>query len=170
MAELTDLLDLDGWPASMRVIVRRERPHPGAQPRFDDVDGYRLTAFANNTRTGQLADLEVRHRQRARCEERIRCAKDTGPGRMPLHAFAANRIWCQVVALACDILAWAQMLSLAHHPARRWEPKAVRHRLVSVPALITRHARRTTIRYKTTSPFTDLLTQAISNLRAHAAP
>lgn len=63
VAELTDLLDLDGWPKAMRVIVRRERPHPGAQLRFDDVDGYRLTAFATNTRIGQLADLEVRHRQ-----------------------------------------------------------------------------------------------------------
>jgi len=28
VAELTGLLDLGGWPAGMRVIVRRERPHP----------------------------------------------------------------------------------------------------------------------------------------------
>ncbi|PHP52821.1 hypothetical protein BW737_006830 [Actinomyces ruminis] len=104
VAELTDLLDLDGWAKAMRVIVRRERPHPGAQLRFDDVDGYRLTAFATNTRTGQLADLEARHRQRARCEDRIRCAKDTGLDHMPLQAFTANRIWCQVAALACDVL------------------------------------------------------------------
>ena len=62
----------------MRVIVRRERPHLGAQLRFQDVDGYRLTAFATNTTRGQLADLEVRHRRRARCEDRIRLAKDMG--------------------------------------------------------------------------------------------
>lgn len=79
VAELTGLLDLDeDWPEGMRVIVRRERPHPGAQLRFDDVDGYRLTAFATNTAKGQLADLEVRHRRRARCEDRIRAAKDMG--------------------------------------------------------------------------------------------
>lgn len=170
MAELTDLLDLDGWPKAMRVIVRRERPHPGAQLRFDDVDGYRLTAFATNTRIGRLSYLEVRHRRRARCEDRIRCAKDTGLDPMPLQAFAANRIWRQVVALACDIPAWAQMLCLADHPARRWKPKAVLHRLLNVPAVIARHARRTTIRYKTSSPFADLLTRAISNLRAHPDP
>ena len=58
---------LDGWPERMRVIVRRERPHPGAQLRFEDVDGYRLTAFATNTVRRQLADLELRHRRRARC-------------------------------------------------------------------------------------------------------
>lgn len=34
VAELTGLLDLSGWPAGMRVIVRKERPHPGAQLRM----------------------------------------------------------------------------------------------------------------------------------------
>ena len=41
-----DLLDLTAWPKGMRVIMRRERPHQGAQLRFEDVGGYRLTAFA----------------------------------------------------------------------------------------------------------------------------
>jgi hypothetical protein len=41
VAELADLLDMSGWPAGMRVIVRKERPHPGAQPRITDVDGHR---------------------------------------------------------------------------------------------------------------------------------
>ena len=36
VAELTGLLDLGDWPAGMRVIVRREPPHPGAQLRFTD--------------------------------------------------------------------------------------------------------------------------------------
>ena len=90
VAEITDLLDLTGWPEGMRVIMRRERPHPGARLRFDDVGGYRLTAFATNTRRGQLADLKVRHRLRARCEDRIRCAKDTGLGSFPLQGLAAN--------------------------------------------------------------------------------
>ncbi len=81
VAELTDLLGLHTrtgkrkWPAGMRVIIRKERPHPGAQLRLTDIDGHRLTAFATNTRPGgpgtQLADLELRHRRRARCEDRI---------------------------------------------------------------------------------------------------
>ncbi len=77
VAELTGLLNLSGWPVGMRVVVRRERPHPGAQLRIVDVDGNRITAFATNTPRGQLADLELRHRRRARCEDRIRIAKDT---------------------------------------------------------------------------------------------
>jgi hypothetical protein len=83
VADITGLLDLDSWPAGMRVIVRRERPHPGAQLRFTDLDGHRFTAFATDAKRGQLADLELRHRRRARCEDRIRCAKDTGLRNLP---------------------------------------------------------------------------------------
>ena len=87
VAELTGLLDLSRWPAGMRVIVRKERPHPGAQLRITDVDGHRITAFATNTKTGgvgtQLPDLELRHRRRARCEDRIRVSKDTGLMNLP---------------------------------------------------------------------------------------
>jgi hypothetical protein len=78
VAEITGLLDLSSWPAGMRVIVRKERPHPGAQLRFTDITGHRFTCFATDATTGQLADLELRHRRRARCEDRIRAAKDTG--------------------------------------------------------------------------------------------
>lgn len=35
---VTDPLDLTSWPAGMRVIVRSERPHPGAQLRITDID------------------------------------------------------------------------------------------------------------------------------------
>jgi len=88
VAEITDLLDLSSWPEGMRVIVRKERPHPGAQLRITDVDGHRITAFATNTATGgpgtQLPDLELRQRRRARCEDRIRVSKDTGLLNLPL--------------------------------------------------------------------------------------
>ena len=146
VAELTDLLDLTSWPTGMRVIVRKERPHPGAQLRFEDVDGMRITAFATNTRPGgkhnQLADLELRHRRRARCEDRIRIAKDTGLANLPLHGFDQNRIWCAIVMLALDLTAWMQTLALAGHDARRWEPKRPRLRLFTIPAVIARRARQ----------------------------
>jgi Transposase DDE domain group 1 len=74
----------------MRVIIRKERPHPGAQLRLTDADGHRLTAFATDTPPGgphrQLADLELRHRRRARAEDRIRAAKDTGLTNLPLQS------------------------------------------------------------------------------------
>lgn len=70
VAELTGLLDLSGWPDGMRVIVRRERPHPGAQlSLFEEADGWRYQAFVTNTTTGQLAFLEARHRAHARVED-----------------------------------------------------------------------------------------------------
>ncbi|MGP9684155.1 IS1380 family transposase [Brachybacterium sp. AOP3-A1-3] len=141
VAEFTGLLDLTVWPKGMRVIVRRERPHPGAQLRFDDVEGYRLTAFATNTTKGQLADLEVRHRRRARCEDRIRIAKAMGLRNLPLKTFAQNRIWCQIVALASEITTWMGLLAHPEKPARKWESKRLRHRLFHVPATFARHAR-----------------------------
>jgi hypothetical protein len=52
VAELTGMLDLSAWPKGMRLIVRKERPHPGAQLRFTDVDGHRFTCFVTGTRPG----------------------------------------------------------------------------------------------------------------------
>ena len=144
VAEVTGLLNLTSWPTGMRVIVRKERPHPGAQLRITDIDGNRITAFATNTTRGQLPALELRHRQRARAEDRIRCAKDTGLLNLPLHDLDQNRIWCAIVALACEVTAWAQMLALSGHQARRWEPKRLRLRLFSIhrPARALRAANR----------------------------
>jgi hypothetical protein len=168
VAELTDLMDLTGWPKGMRVIVRKERPHPGAQLRFEDVDGMRITAFVTNSTRGQLADLELRHRRRARVEDRIRLAKDTGLANLPLHSFDANRIWCAVVALAAEITAWMQMLALHDHPARRWEPKALRFRLFTIPATIARSGRRVRLHLAARSPFAALTLSGLDRLGALA--
>lgn len=174
VAELTDLLDLTGWPPGMRVIARKERPHPGAQLRITDIDGHRVTAFATNTRSGgpgtQLADLELRHRRRARCEDRIRTAKDTGLRALPLHDFAQNQIWLAIVALAAEIVAWMQMLALPGHQARRWEPKRLRLRIFTIPATIARHARRTVLHLADTAPWADLAHQGLNRLRQLSAP
>ena len=166
VAELTGLLDLTGWPAGMRVIVRKERPHPGAQLRITDVDGHRITAFATNTTRGQLADLELRHRRRARCEDRIRLAKDTGLTNLPLHGFAQNQIWCAIVALACELTAWMQLLALADEPARRWEPKPLRYRLYTIPAVLARGGRQVRLRYAGHHPWVSVLIAALTVLTA----
>jgi Transposase DDE domain group 1 len=165
VAEATGLVDLSGWPPGMRVIVRRERPHPGAQLRFTDRNGLRLTAFVTNTTRGQLPDLELRHRRRARCEDRIRAAKDTGLANLPLHGFDQNRIWCAVVQLAMELTAWCQMIALHDHPARRWEPKRLRLRLFSIAGRIARHARRTRLRLSTHAPWAHLLLTALARLQ-----
>jgi hypothetical protein len=117
LVDATGVLDLAGWPDGMRVILRKERPHPGAQLRFTDADGLRLTAFVTNIGKGQLADLELRHRRRARCEDRIRHAKSTGLQNLPLYGFDQNRIWLALVGLAMELTAWLQMPSPATTPA-----------------------------------------------------
>jgi hypothetical protein len=170
VAELSGLLELSGWPNGMRVIVRKERPHPGAQLRITDIDGHRYTAFATNSTRGQLADLELLHRRRARCEDRIRGAKDTGLTNLPLHDFTQNRVWCALVSLALELTAWTQMLALAEHDARRWEPKRLRHRLFSIAARMACHARRTTLHLSAHHPWAHLALQAVTTLRALPAP
>jgi hypothetical protein len=61
------MIDLDPWPEGARLILRKERPHPGAQLRFTDVDGMRVTAVLTDTPAGvvpgQAAGLELLHRQ-----------------------------------------------------------------------------------------------------------
>ena len=180
VAEVTGLLDLRTWPAGMRVIVRKERPHPGAQLRLTDVDGHRLTAFATNApRTGpghQLADLELRHRRRARCEDRIRNAKDTGLTNLPLHGFTANQIWCEIVALAADLTAWLQLLGCTDpadqtaHQARRWEPKRLRLRLLATAGRLAVSARRTVLHLAAGGRWTGLVLAILTRLRALPAP
>jgi len=165
VAELTGLLDLTSWPQGMRVIVRKERPHPGAQLRFTDIDGHRFTAFATDARRGQLADLELRHRRRARCEDRIRNAKDTGLRNLPLHGFSQNQIWCELVAMASELTSWMQLLAL-DGPARAWEPKRLRLRLFAAAGRLVRGGRRLRLRLAATWPWAGQLTAAITRLQA----
>jgi hypothetical protein len=173
VAELTGLLDLTGWPPGMRVIVRKERPHPGAQLRITDVNGWRVTAFATNTPPGgpnsQLPELELRHRRRARAEDRIRALKDGGLRNLPLHGFDANRIWLAVIALAADLLAWMQTLALPDHPARRWEPKRLRLRIFSLAGVLATTARTVTVHLSARSRWAGLAAQALTQLRAITA-
>ncbi|MDQ2836826.1 MAG: IS1380 family transposase [Actinomycetota bacterium] len=170
VAEATGLLNLGSWPEGMRVIIRKERPHPGAQLRITDHDGNRVTAFATNTTRGQLADLELRHRRRARCEDRIRISKDTGLRNLPLHDFDQNRIWLAIVALAVELTAWLQLLAFTDHPARRWEPKRLRLRLFSIAARIADHGRTRRLHLPAHAPWAQLLAEAIDRLQLIPAP
>ncbi len=173
VAELTGMLNLSGWPKGMRVIARKERPHPGAQLRITDPDGLRVTAFATNSVRGQLPDLERRHRRRARAEDRIRCAKDSGLRNLPLHTLNQNHIWCAVVVLAAEITAWMQLLALSGpttSDARRWEPKRLRLRLFTIAATLTRHGRATVLTLNQKHPWATLAHDAITALRVATAP
>ena len=169
VAGLRRLVQRHGF-GSAGTAASKERPHPGAQLRITDTDGHRVTAFATNTARGQLADLELRHRRRARAEDRIRCAKDTGLTNLPLHDFDQNRIWCALVALACELTAWLQTLALAGHQARRWEPKRLRLRLFSAAGRLAVSGRRVVLHLSRTNHWGGLLVAMLARLRALAAP
>jgi hypothetical protein len=148
------------WPAGMRVIARRERPHPGAQLHLTDVDGWRITCFATNTHGPgwNLAALQTRHRLRARAEDRIRALKDTGMRNLPYHGFDHNQIWLEIVAIAADLLAWTQTLAWnTTEPARRWEPKRLRLRILAVAGRIIRTGRQRRLRLPRDWPYNHLI-------------
>jgi hypothetical protein len=155
-----------GWPAGMRIIARRERPHPGAQLRITDDDGWRITCFATNTIGGRLAELELRHRTRARAEDRIRALKDCGLRNLPLHKFAKNIIWLELVQLAAELLTWTQLLAFHGHIARFWEPKRLRLRVLHVAARLVTTSRRHRLRLPRGWPWTDLIVTGHTRLHA----
>ncbi|WP_050787697.1 IS1380 family transposase [Rhodococcus jostii] len=141
MVHATGVLDLSGWPDGMRVIIRKARPHPGAQLPLPMSTGLRQTAFITNSARGELADLELRHHRRARCEVSIRTAEDTGLINLPLHGFAQNQIWARGRGHRRRADRGMQILALIDNVARRWEPKRPRLCLFSIAGRIARHAR-----------------------------
>ena len=141
VVEITDRLDLGTWPDGSRLIVRRERPHPGAQLSFTDHDGYRFQAILTDQTDPDIAIIERRHRQRARVEDRIRDDKDTGLAKLPFKAFAMNEVWLEIVMLAHDLIVWTQALVLDGELAKA-EPKRLRYRLLHVAARLAFSGRR----------------------------
>jgi hypothetical protein len=123
-----------------------------------DHNGWRITCFATNTQGWPIIDLEVRHRQRARAEDRIRGLKDTGMPNLPFHGYDQNQIWLEIVALAADLLAWMQTLAFHEQdPARRWEPKRLRLRVLAVAGRIITTGRSPRLRLPRNWPWNNLI-------------
>jgi DDE family transposase len=166
-AEVAELatLELAGWPEGTRAICRREDPHPGAQLSFTDADGHRFQVFVTDQPDGDLSRLELRHRRRARAEDRIRGGKATGLRNLPFDLLRRNAVWLELVLMACDLCCWAQTLLLDGALARA-EPKTLRYRLWHVAARVVRHARRIIVRLQRTWPWAAELAAAFTRLRA----
>jgi hypothetical protein len=165
VCELTGWVDLHSWPAGTRLLCRREDAHPGAQLRFTDHDGHRFQAFLTDRGDADLARLELRHRQRARVEDRIRGAKATGLRNLPFDLVRRNQVWLELVLAAQDLTCWAQALLLDGELAVA-EPKALRYRLWHAAARIVRHARRLILRLQASWPWAVELARAFARLRA----
>jgi hypothetical protein len=166
IVELTDLVDLDGWPEGTRLICRRERPHPGAQlTLFDIAEGWRHTCFMTDTASADIAALECRHRGHARVEDRIRCWKDCGLANLPFEDYVRNETWTAVSLIAGCLLAWTAMSCLEGGLARA-EPKTLRYRLLHAAALLVRRGRRLILRIDRTWPWAAEIAAAFNQLRA----
>jgi len=165
VVEITDRLELTGWPEGSRLIVRRERPHPGAQLSFTDHNGYRFQAILTDQSDQHIAMLERRHRQRARVEDRIRDDKDTGLAKFPFKQFALNEVWLQIVLLAHDLIVWTQAL-LLDGELQKAEPKRLRYRLLHVAARLAFHGRRGRLRLQHDWPWATELAAAFHKLKA----
>src|SRR5680860_353299 len=165
VAELTEAVDLSAWPEGTRLIVRRERPHPGAQFQVFDAEGYRHTAFITDQEGTDIAALELRHRRRAKVEDEIRCGKETGMRNLPFSAFEYNQVWLELSLIAQELLAWLRALCLQGELALA-EPKRLRQRLLHVAGKVVRSARRTTLRLPRSWPWAEALVAAFTRLRA----
>jgi len=168
VAEITDALELRGWPGGSRVIVRRERAHPGAQLTFTDHDGHRFQAILTD-QPGRVAEIERRHRARARVEDHIRNDKDTGMRNMPFKDFEHNRVWLALVQIAHNLIAWTQRLLLTGELAKT-EPKRLRYRLLHVAGRLALHARGARLRLQASWPWAKDLVAAFARLKALPAP
>jgi hypothetical protein len=171
VAEATGTINLDDWPAGSRLILRKERPHPGAQLSFTDVDGHRITAILTDTPTGQVrgqaAGLELRHRQHARVEDRIRQAKATGLRNLPCRAWNENAAWLETVLTALDLVCWTKLIGFPDTPELACcEIAAFRYRVLHVAARLTRSARRLHLRIDAGWRWANQIAEAFHRIRA----
>jgi hypothetical protein len=164
VAEITDHVDLAAWGDDARLIVRRERPHPGAQLSFTDHDGYRFQAILTDQADQDIAVLECRHRQHAHVEDRIRDDKDTGLSKFPFQEFALNEVWLEVVMLAHDLIVWTQALLLTGQLAKA-EPKRLRYQLLHVAGRLAFSGRRAKLHLQDTWPWAAELLAAFQRLK-----
>ncbi len=151
------------------MIVRRERPHPGAQLSFIDHDGHRFQAILTDQDERDIAAIERRHRTRARVEDQIGDDKDTGLATLPFRYFAMNAVWLELVLIAHDLLSWSKALLLSGELARS-RPKRLRHRLLHVAARLAFSGRRARLRLQASWPWAAELAAAFARLRALPAP
>ena len=169
VAEITDTVELSAWGDGVRLIVRRERPHPGAQLSFTDHDGYRFQAILTDQTDTNIAEIECRHRQHAHVEDRIRDDKDTGLCKFPFKEFQLNQVWLEIVMLAHDLIVWTQTLLLDGQLAKA-EPKRLRYQLFHVAGRLAFSGRRAKLHLQDTWPWVSELLAAFHKLKTLPAP
>jgi hypothetical protein len=165
VAELSDLVDTPaGWPDGVRLIVRREPLHPGAQQSLFASTNFRYWGHWTD-QDGDPVDLDTTMRAHAHVEDHIRRLKDSGLSRFPFTNADANQAWLTVVCFAADLVRWFQLLCVTGQLASA-EPKALRWRLWHAPARIVAHARRDIVRILDSWPDAHDITAAHARIAA----
>ena len=168
VVEITHLVDhifdtTRAWPSGLRMIARRELPHPGAQLTFTDLDGHRYQVFITDCDDPDIAYLEALYRGRGRAERQICDTKTLGLTNLPSHSFAINTTWLQLTLIAHDLLAWTRALTLDGDLATA-EPKRLRYCLFHTAGHIATTGRRRFCRLSQHWPWTNDLINAFDRL------
>ncbi len=164
VCEVTDLVDMKGWPNRTRVIIRRQPKHPGAQTTLlPDLD-YRFWGHYTD-QAGDPVELDRRIRAHAHVEDHIQRLKDSGLERFPFTGWEANQAWLQTVMWASDLATWFQLLCLTG-PLAKAKPRRLRWTFWHAPARIIRTARRDVVRILDGWPTADEIVAAYRNIAA----
>lgn len=164
VCEVTDLVDLGGWPDGTRLIIRRQPLHPGAQTTLLPDLEYRFWGHYTD-QAGDPVDLDRQMRAHARVEDHIQRLKDSGLERFPFTEWAPNQAWLQTVCWAADLVRWFQLLCLTG-PLTRARPKRLRWTLWHAPARIITTARRDIVRILDGWPTAGDIVAAYRNIAA----
>jgi hypothetical protein len=164
VCDVTDLVDLTGWPERTRLIIRREPLHPGAQQSLLPDLEYRFWGHYTDSEDDP-AELDREMRAHAHVEDHIGRLKDSGLERFPFTDFAANQAWLQVVCWAADLVRWFQLLCVTG-PLTQALPKRMRWQFWHAPARIIRKARGDIIRILDGWPTADDILAAYRNIAA----
>jgi hypothetical protein len=164
VCEVTDHVDLSGWPPGTRLIIRREPLHPGAQRSLFPSLDYRFWGHYTDQR-GDPVELDVTMRAHAHVENHLARLKASGLERFPFRALEANQAWLQLVCWAADLARWFQLLCL-DGTLTAAAPKTMRWRFWHTPGRIIRHARSVVVRIADGWPWADDLTRAHQRIAA----
>ena len=190
VAEITHLLPhLHTWPQGLRVFVRRVKPLRDTTPKpltgVEQLEldlqlraaGWRYEAFATNSPPPQPGEdphevtawLDGRHRVHARVEDHFKDGNTTGAKRLPSKKFAVNAAWYRTQAIACDLIAWFQLLGCHGHLARA-EPRTLQYQIFHTPATLTRGGRQRWLNFPPDWPWTTHIQAIFQRLFALPIP
>jgi hypothetical protein len=182
VAELTGLDErLAGWPAGIRLIVRRSRPskrHERKLTDFERATGWRYQISATSIDVLSKVPgshhpwfLDALYRDRASAEDQVKAGKAQGLRNLPSSVWDVNAAWMLTANIAADLTCWTRLLGLAGDPELAdAEPDTLRFRLWHLPARLVRHSRDKILKIPADWPWATAFTTCWNRLAALPDP